>query len=258
MTGAGVETPAVTQDALLAGRIRFDQPADGYRAAIDPVLLAAAVPARPGERVLDLGAGAGAASLCLAWRVADCRITGIEREAALVALANANAAVNGMERRVAFRVGDIAEAMADSGEGAFDHAIANPPYLEAGRADLRQRAGDDASERARRAEIEDETPLAVWLDRMCRAVRPKGRITLIQRVDRLDDILAVLRGRAGDIAVLPLWPRAGVPARRAIVSARPGTRAPMRLLPGLVLHSDDGAYTDAAAAILQDGAALDL
>ena len=245
---------ALTQDRLLGGLVRFAQPASGYRVAIDPVLLAAAVPARAGESVLELGSGAGAAALCLAARVPKCRIVGIERDPALVDIATANAAANSLDDRVRFVVGNIADSMPEIPAGAFDHAFANPPYLEAARADLRVAGppGRDA------AEIEGETPLDTWLAQLCRAVRPKGRIALIQRADRLDDILVGLDRRAGEIAVLPLWPKSGVAARRVIVSARPGTASPLRLLPGLVLHDADGAYSAEAAAILYDAAPLAL
>lgn len=244
----------VTHDRLLGGRVRFDQPATGYRAAIDPVLLAAAVPVRSGETVLELGSGAGAASLCLATRVSGCRVTGIERDTAQVAIANANAGANALADRVCFHVGDVAGSLPEVADGTFDHAIANPPFLEADRADQRQ----VSSSRQRAATIEGDTLLDGWLLLLCRAVRPKGRITLIQRADRLDDILAGLRPLAGDIAVLPLWPKAGQPARRVIVTARPGTAAPLRVLAGLVLHDDAGGFSAAAAAILNDAAPLDL
>jgi tRNA1(Val) A37 N6-methylase TrmN6 len=246
--------PAVTHDRLLGGRVWFDQPADGYRAAIDPVLLAAAIPARHGESVLELGSGAGAASLCLAARVPDCSVTGVERDAQLVAIANANAAANDMADRVRFIVGDSRDAVSRVSAPAFDHAIANPPFLDPARADLRKAA----SPRRRDAMVEFDTPLSAWLEAMCRSVKPKGRITLIHRADRLAEILALLRPLAGDIAIQPLWPKAGAAARRIIVTARPGTSAPLRLLSGFVLHDENGSFTAAAAAILNDGAALGL
>ncbi|MEK9661388.1 MAG: methyltransferase domain-containing protein [Alphaproteobacteria bacterium] len=262
MAGSASDTLAVTHDRLLGGRVLFDQPADGYRASVDAVLLAAAVAALPGQRVLELGSGAGATALCLARRVEGCQVTGLERDPQLAALANANAAANGWADRMLFVTGDVVEQHSKVPEGDFDHAFANPPYLEAERADRRGHGAssdaDSARRRAHLAEIEDAVPLAAWLDRLCRAVRPKGRIALIQRADRLADILAGLNGRAGDIAVLPLWPKAGAPARRVIVSARAGSHAPLRLLAGLVLHDADGAYSAAAQAILRDCAPLDL
>lgn len=256
--------PPVSHDRLLGGRVLFDQPVEGYRSAIDPVLLAAAVPAKAGETVLELGSGAGAASLCLAVRVPGCRITGVEQDATLVALANANACANNVADRVRFVVGDIAAAQPDIDTGGFDHVMANPPFLEAARADLRgvdlrdsgaRNAGDA---RWRAATIEGEATLDVWLRRMCGAARRKGRVVLIHRADRLGDIMAGLTGKAGDITILPLWPKAGQPARRIIVTARPGTATPQRLLAGLVLHGTNGTYSAAATAILDEAAALDL
>ena len=249
------DAPAqLSHDTLLGGRLRYDQPVQGFRAAIDPVLLAAAVPARQGDRVLELGSGAGAAALCLAKRVEGCTVTGVEQDADLVALANENASLNGLAGRVRFVVGDIVGDLAPLVGGDFDHTLANPPFLDADRADLR--AEDDPRRRA--ATIEGSASLTLWLDRLVGALRPKGRLTLIHRADRLDTILAGLAGHAGDIGVLPLWPKAGRPARRVVVTARRGVATPLRLLAGLTLHESDGAYTAAATAILRDGAPLDL
>lgn len=252
MEAESSEAP-LSQDGLLGGRVRLRQPASGYRAGVDPVLLAAAVPARNGDAVLELGSGVGAASLCLAARVPHCAITGIDSDDALVSVANANAGINGVADRVEFVSGDVAAILSTGVGASFEHAIANPPFLEPSRADLR-----NLSPARRNATIESTASLEMWLSAMCRAVNPKGRITLIQRADRLAEILALLRPLAGDIAVLPLWPKAGRAARRVIVTARPGTATPMRLLNGLVLHRDDGRYTPEAMAILRDGAPLDL
>ena len=119
---------AVTEDKLLGGRIALRQPADGYRVAIDPVFLAAAVPAAPGELVLDVGAGVGAAALCLAWREPNCLIRGIEIEHGLVRLACENAAINGAAARMEFMVGDILRPPPRLAPGTFHHVMANPPY----------------------------------------------------------------------------------------------------------------------------------
>jgi tRNA1(Val) A37 N6-methylase TrmN6 len=238
--------PAKSEDGLLGGRVRLRQPAEGYRAAIDPVLLAAAAPARPGQSVVDLGCGPGAAALCLLRRVGDCRVTGIELQADLVALANENASANGLEGLFSVVCGDVA-SLDRSAFGGVDQVISNPPYLPPERA-AADKLGDVATV--------ETVPLAAWLAVALSLVREKGCVTVIHRADRLDEILAALRPRAGDIAVLPLWPRAGEPARRVIVSARRGVRSPLRLLPGLVLHRADGSYTDAAEAVLRHGGAL--
>ena len=240
--------PTRSNDTLLGGCVRLHQPAHGYRAAIDPVLLAAAAPVRPGQSVVDLGCGPGAAALCLLWRVADCRVTGVELQADLVALAKKNASVNGLENRFSAIHGDVA-VLDRATLGHVDHVISNPPYLTQVLA-APDKNGDVA--------FVETVPLAIWLGAALDAVREKGCVTVIHRADRLNEILAALHGRAGDIAVLPLWPKAGAPARRVIVSARRSVRNPLRLLPGLVLHRADGSYTDAAEAVLRRGKALSL
>jgi tRNA1(Val) A37 N6-methylase TrmN6 len=252
VTGARPTETAITEDTLLGGRVRLAQPASGYRAAIDPVLLAAAVAAGPRDRVLDAGAGVGAASLCLACRVAECNIIGLERDPALVALFRRNIAANGLDGRVTAVAGDIAEPPAALEPGSFDRVMINPPYLAAAAADLPPDAGKAA------ATVEGAADLVAWLDFGLAMLRRKGTLTVIHRADRLDALLAGLNGRAGDIAVLPLWPKAGQAARRVIVAARKGVTGPARLLPGLVLHEAGGAYTAAAEAVLRGGAGLDL
>ena len=249
--------PAVAEDALLGGRVRLVQPAEGYRAAIDPVFLAAAVPAAAGESVLDVGAGAGAAALCLAARVADVRVRGVEVAPDLVRLAVGNAGLNGLGGRVEFIAGDLLRPPARLAAGSFDHVMANPPYLPEGRG----HPPPDAAKRA--AQVEGAAGLEDWL-RFCVAmVRPKGSVTLIHRADRLDAVLAVLRDGAGGIVVFPLWPGAGrggdaAPAKRVIVRARKGIAGPLRLAPGLVLHEAGGAFTPEAEAVLRDAGGLTL
>ena len=239
-----------SEDTLLGGRLRLRQPRRGYRVAIDPVLLAAAVPAGAGDRVLEAGAGTGAAALCLAWRVPGARVVGVEREPELLALARANVAANALEDRVELVEGDLLAPSA-RGEGGFDQVMTNPPFADAGAATPPATATGRAAHLA-------EAPLGAWIRACLAHLRPRGRLVLVHRADRLDAILAALHGPAGDIAVCPLWPRAGAPARRVIVSARKGSRGPLRLLPGLVLHGGDGRFTSAADAILREGAPLPL
>lgn len=233
-----------TDDTLLDGRVILRQPAVGYRVAVDPVLLAAAVPAAAGERVLEAGIGSGAASLCLAVRVPGLAIVGLERQPELAALARENVALNGLAERIAVMEGDLAAPPSGLGRD-FDHAIANPPFAPAG----------TPSPHASRQAAHGEADLGAWLDFCLRRLRPGGRIALIHRADSLDRVVAGLVGRAGDIEIVPLWPRAGVPARRVVVRARKGARGPARLHPGLVLHGEAG-FTPEALAVLRDGAAL--
>jgi tRNA1(Val) A37 N6-methylase TrmN6 len=239
--------PAFTDDRLLDGRVALRQSADGYRAAIDPVLLAAAIPAST-RNALELGCGAGAASLCALARLPDLRVRGLERDASTADLARFNAAANRMAGRFAVETGCV-RAFAGTG---FDLAFANPPYLQARRA--------QASTRAARASanVEGEAGLADWIAAALRAVAPRGHVLFIQRADRLDDLLAGLRSQAGEIVLFALWPKAGACAKRILVRARKGVATPLRLAAGLVLHEADGSYTAAADAILRGRSALAL
>jgi len=247
---SGAPDTEVTNDALLDGRVLLRQPRSGFRAAIDTVLLAAAVPAAGGDRVLELGAGCGAAALCLARRVAGVHVTGIELQPALVRLAGENIRANGAQDAVDIMLGDIAAPLPPRVQGLFDCVLFNPPYLDA----VRARPPADAARAA--AHVEADTGLAAWIACAQATLRPKGMLTLIHRADRLDDVIAGLRARFGGITVFPLWPRAGQPARRVIVRARKGMATPLVLAPGLVLHEADGSYTAAADAVLR-GAALE-
>lgn len=247
-----------SEDRLLGGRVRLRQPVSGPRAAIDAVLLAAAVPAREGERVLDLGTGAGAASLCLAARVARVTLTGLEIQPAAATLARGNADLNGVADRFEVVVGDVAHPPADLRAGGFDHVMANPPHHAAGRAT----APADPALAAARIEATAGAGLGDWIACGFRLVRNGGTVTIIHRADRLDDLLHELRGRRGGarggIVVFPLWPRAGQAAKRVVVRARKGGGAPLRLASGLVLHGEGGSYTEAAEAVLRHAAPLDL
>lgn len=246
--GAG-EAP--TEDRLLGGRVRLLQPADGYRVAIDPVLLAAAVPADEGELVLDAGMGTGAAALCLAVRVPGCRVVGIERERALQRLASDNVALNGLQNHIDPMLGDLSRPPPRLAAGAFDHVMSNPPYLAEGTAT--PPTGGRAA-----AHVAD-VDLGQWVAMCLGMLRARGLLTLIHRADRLDSLLAALAGRAGDTVVFPFWPKAdAAQARRVLVQARKGSRGPVRLARGLVLHYLDGSFTPAADGVLRHAKALDL
>jgi tRNA1(Val) A37 N6-methylase TrmN6 len=240
----------VTRDTLLGGKVRLAQPKSGLRAAIDPVLLAAAVPARPGERAFEAGAGTGAAALCLARRVPGVDVTGIEIDPALAALANTNVSDNGLAERVRVAAGDLFALPPELAGARFDHVVTNPPFHESG-------AGTHSPDAARRrAKVEGTGGLAAWLEACLGLLAPAGALTLIHRADRLEDVLAALMTRAGAIVVVPLWPGKGQAAKRVIVAARPSSAAPLEIRPGLVLHPPGGGYTREAEAILREGRAL--
>lgn len=245
----------LTRDAFLSGRVMAWQPRAGFRSAIDAVLMAAAVPARAGQAVLELGCGAGAAGLCLCARVPGVRVTGVERQADYASLATRNAAENGLPMQVV--TADLTALPAPLRQTGFHHVMMNPPYF------LRQ-PGTAASDPGREGALGEETPLADWIAAGVRRLRSEGWLTVIHRAARLGDILSALDGRMGSVRILPVAPRAGRAALSVIVQARKGGRAPLRLVAPLVLHAGDrhpgdrDHFTPEAAAILRDGAALDL
>ncbi|HUF86520.1 MAG TPA: methyltransferase [Thermohalobaculum sp.] len=246
---------AAREDRLLGGRVRLMQPGRGYRAATDPVLLAAAVPARAGERVLDLGCGAGAAVFCLAARVPGLALHGLELQPDCLALARDSARLNGVE--LTLHAGDVADPPAALRQLAFDHVMLNPPYHAEAAAASPLAARD-------RAHRESGATLADWIATALARLRPRGWLTVIHRAERVPELLRLLDGPAGAIALKPLVPRAGRAAGRVIAQARKGARGPFRLLAPLVLHAgaahlrDTDDFSPEAAAILRGAAALDL
>lgn len=241
----------LTDDKFLCGRLRLLQPEKGYRAATDAVLLAAACPAVPGQSVLDLGCGAGAASLCLGARVAGLRLSGLEVQPEYADLARRNAARNGMEMEVV--EGDLSH-MPRALRREFDHVIANPPWYPPGG------TPSPVPQRARALQV--SLPLSVWVEVATRRLAPGGWLTMIAGADSLPTLLGALAPKLGSASVLPLAARDGRSALRVILRARKGGRAAFRLLAPFVIHQgaahdgDRESYTAAANAVLRDGAAL--
>ena len=231
-------------ETFLDGRVKVAQPETGFRSGLDAVMLAAAVPAVAGQTVLELGAGAGTASLCLAARVPGLSITGVERDDSLVTLARDNAATN--SAGCTFVAADIFALPAEL-KRDFDQVFANPPFHGEG-----QTSPDDA----RAAALMDDGKLSDWLKLGLQRTVSDGFFTAILRADRLNQALAALPEKG--VCVFPLWPREGAAPKRVIVQARKGSRAPFSLLPGLVLHRQDGSWTPEAEAVLRRGSALAL
>jgi tRNA1(Val) A37 N6-methylase TrmN6 len=243
-------TDLTQSDAILGGRVRLLQSARGYRAGMDAALLAAACDAQPGERVLDLGCGPGAVMLAAAVRRPGAHFTGIEADPDALDLARANIDLNGLADRVEGLAGDVALPFSRLGLPRFDAALCNPPFFDDASA-LR----GPAPEKSRAWMATDG--LAAWTGYLLKAVRDGGTITLIHRADRLADLLGLLAPKAGSIRIRPVQPRAASPASRVIVRAVRGGRAPLALLPPLILHPDgEGKHTEAAEAILRDAAPL--
>jgi len=253
----GGKTGTTTTDDFLGGRIGIVQPKSGHRAGSDAVFLAAAVAAKQGESVLDAGSGVGVAGLCLLERVPKADVTAVEVDARLCSLAAENAARNGFAGRFTAVEADIAasaKVLRDAGlvrEG-YDHVMANPPFYAEGSV----RVAPDAARAA--AHVMPQGQLGRWVRFLTTMAAPSGTLTLIHRPDCLGALLDLLQDRFGDVAVFPLFSKAQAPATRVIVQGRKGSRASLRLLPGLCLHGPDGAYTEEAEAVLRHGEALHL
>lgn len=235
-----------TTDDFLGGRVRLRQPAKGYRAGLDAVFLAAFVEAPEGGRVLDLGCGTGAATFCLAARRPDLAITGLDADEASLVLARESAVLNATGERVTLRRGRVEDGLPRQ---AFDAVMTNPPYLVPGQ-------GTRPADERLHTHVEGGADLTRWLDEAIKALRPKGRLHIVHRADRLPEILRLIEPRLGAITVHPLWPRAGTAARRVLVAGSLDKRTPAVLAPGTVLHGEDGGFTAQAAAVLRDGASL--
>jgi tRNA1(Val) A37 N6-methylase TrmN6 len=243
---------ALTDDAFLGGRVQLWQPKRGYRAATDPVLLAACCPAKPGQSVLDLGCGAGAASLCLGARVAGLALTGLELQPAYADLARRNAARAKLDLVVI--EGSVLD-MPKLLRRDFDHVITNPPYYLP--------LGTPAADSGRDLAMREAVSIREWIDAAKRRVAPLGWLTVIVRADRLGDTLAGLGSSMGSISILPIAARVGREAGRVVIRTRKGGRGDMRLLAPLILHDgpehtgDRDDHSPQAEAVFRRGEGLD-
>lgn len=241
---------ATTLDRLLDGQVQLRQSANGYRAGMDAVLLAAALEARPGEHLVEFGCGPGAALLCAAAHLMDAEFTGVEVDPVAASMARENAGLNRAQDRVTILEAEVGDVELDR---PADQVFFNPPFFD-----------DPSSLRApkpekQRAWMSGATPLPVWVQSAARNLKAKGRLTLIHRADALADILSALVKSFGSVVVKPVAPKADRAAKRVIVTARIGGRAPLVLLPPLVLHDEsEGIHTREADAILRGRAVISL
>jgi tRNA1Val (adenine37-N6)-methyltransferase len=238
----------ITQGHLLGGRVSYSQPAIGFRSGIEPVLLAASIPARPGDHVLEAGTGAGAALLCLVVRVPGVLGVGVERDAALASLADTN-----LRNNVATGIQIVADCIETvTLPHLFDHAMANPPYHP---------QGGTASPLAQRetAKRGSHDLMAAWIESLSRCLRHRGSLTLIVPAGMVPACLAAMNDcRCPCTVLFPLWPKAGRKAKLVLLRGVKNARTPFSLMSGLVLHQSDGAFTASAQSILSDGNVLSL
>lgn len=242
-----------TDNAFLGGRLQILQPKSGYRAGADPVFLAAAVEAKPGQSVLDLGCGVGTAMLCLSSRVPGLALYGVDVQADLVQLA----AENLMRNHVVGTVlqANISDMPLDLRSQRYDHVISNPPFFDRGR-------GSPADQVGRETGRGETIGVSEWIDAALKRVLPGGQLTLVGRTDRLPEYMAAIGFRAGGMTVLPLSPRRQKPAKLFILRVIKGSKAPFSLLAPFVLHHGDRherdgeSYSSEAQAVLRNGEAL--
>lgn len=242
-----------TLDAFLGGRLTLEQPRRGYRAGVDPVLLAAAVTAQTGEKVLELGCGTGAALLCLGARVSGLVLHGVEVQARYADLCRANATRNGIDASV--HTADLRALPDDLRALSFDHVIANPPYFD-------RTQGNSSAAPDKDMAFGGDTDLADWIDQATRRLKPRGRLTMIQKAHRLADLLSAIDSRLGSIVVTPITGREGRDADRVLLRAKKGGRAAFRLTAPVYLHDgpahlrDGEDYRTEIVQILRNGASF--
>jgi tRNA1(Val) A37 N6-methylase TrmN6 len=249
--------PTLTEDAFLGGRLRLLQPEKGFRAGIDSVFLAAAVPCAAGEAVFEAGIGPGVAALCLLARNPGVQLTGVEVASRYAMICEENARRNGAGDRLRVIHADVRDAMRRDhigmpAPGSFAHAMANPPYFE--------EAKSTASPNLLKSQAHAFGPedLELWVKLLHAMLANRGSVTIVHRADALGQLLDSMQNRFGDIRIAPLFPRRGTAASRILIQGIKGSKAPLQILPGLVLHDAGNGFTPEADSVLRDGAAFTL
>ncbi len=235
-----------TINDFLSGKVKLKQPKIGYRATSDAVLVAAAVRAKPGQTILDVGCASGVVGLCVAARVPDVSVTGVELQPDLALLASDNATLNAFDMTII--QADIGQRVKSLHGRQFHHVVTNPPFY---------------TETPKRREEQVETaykqvlPIADWLKFCLKHVRAKGTLTVIHRTEAVPEILAYLNSHLGGLTLIPIYPKPGGMPKRVIIRGEVGSKKPFSLHPGIVLHHPDNTRTAVAEEIMRNGASLD-
>lgn len=232
--------------SVLNGALDLHQIPDGFKTTIDAVILAAACPIQEGQSVLDLGCGVGSAGLCVAKRVTNATLYGIDIQNDHVATAQKNATLNNLNAR--FEQGDIRDFKTD----LVDHVICNPPYEEAGA----HKASPSDKNATARGHLDGDITIDDWVKCAFNNLRSGGSLTIIHKSAALQKIMYALGKSFGASELIPLWPKHGQDAKRVIIRTIKHRKSPARIHSGLVLHNEDGTYTDTAEQILRDMKAL--
>jgi tRNA1(Val) A37 N6-methylase TrmN6 len=245
-----------SEDAVLGGRLRLRQPLRGHRVGHDAILLAAATRGRASEHAVDLGAGVGAAGLALAARVAGLKVTLVEIDAALCALAADNTRLNKLDNRVNVLACDAEDvdalAVAGIASGSADRVLMNPPFHDATRQNL------SPDPRRRLAHAAAPGLLRRWVASAAHLLKPQGVLTLIWRADALAEVQSALTAEFGGVAVLPVYPRPDAPAIRVLARAVKSGGGAGVTYPGIILNNQDGKPTAAAEAVLRGAGTLSI
>ncbi|MEM9123848.1 MAG: methyltransferase, partial [Pseudomonadota bacterium] len=236
--------PNVTEDAFLGGRLMITQPRQGYRAALDAVCLAAALPRALTGKVIDVGAGVGVAGLCAVRQVPGITLTALERVPDLAALARSNAAANSLTERFEAVTGDHWQFEAP---GRFDAALSNPPFYDA------SSVTHPPDQAKAQAFVLQGGSLGDWCVKTLSYLRARGLGVFVLPAGKVPEVLAALEPHAGALTIYPLWPGPGRAAKRVILGAVKAARGPAHLAPGLLLHDPPRRYSEAAEAVLRDG-----
>jgi len=249
--------PSLTEDGFLGGRLRILQPEKGFRAGIDSVFLAAAIPCQPGDSVFEAGIGPGVAALCLLARNPEVQVTGIEVATRYAMICEENARRNGMQDRLRVIHADVREALRRDqigmpAPGSFAHAMCNPPFFD----ETRSTASPNLLKSQAHAFGPDD--LELWAKLLHAMLVPRGTVTVVHRSETLAQLLAAMDNRFGDIRLAPLFPRRGAAASRILVQGTKGSKAPLQILPGLILHGEGNDFTPEADAVLRNGAGFPL